>query len=117
MRRKRIDYEYRDRRDEINVNRQVARRQEVRRQRQRVEQKPISKVYNEIPPRAAQGKRNMRRKRLVRKRRVQGFFLVFGILFCWRWHMADLRHLWRCRNGKARLKKQHFKYRLRLLHK
>lgn len=81
MRRKRIDYEYRDRRDEINVKRQVARRQEVRSQRQRVEQKPIPKVYKEIPSRTAQGKRNMRRKRLARKRRVQGIFLVFGILF------------------------------------
>ncbi len=81
MRRKRIDYEYRDRRDEINVKRQVTRRQEVRSQKKRIEQKPIPKVYKEIPPRAAQGKRNMRRKRLARKRRVQGFFLVFGILF------------------------------------
>lgn len=81
MRRKRIDYEYRDRRDEINIKRQVARRQEVKGQRRRVEQKPIARVYKEVPAKAPQGKRNVRRRRLAQKRRMQGFFMVFGILF------------------------------------
>lgn len=80
MRRRRIDHEYRDRRDEIRVEREAAHRQQVRSNRQTNKQRVIPKEYREMPTRVAQGKRNQRRKRQARKRRMQGIFLVLGIL-------------------------------------
>ncbi|MDD4844863.1 MAG: LCP family protein [Anaerotignum sp.] len=79
MRRKRIDHEYRDRRDEIRVDAQVVRRRQERGGRQMIAQRPTPSEYKNAPAKAAQGKRNIRRKRLARKRRVLGVFLVFGI--------------------------------------
>lgn len=80
MRRRRIDHEYRDRRDEIRVERELAHRQQVRSNRQKSKQRPIPKEYRELPTRAKQGKRNQRRRRLAQKRRMQGILLVLGIL-------------------------------------
>ena len=80
MRRRRIDHDYRDRRDEIRVDRDVARRQQVRSNRQTTKQKPIAREYRAIPTRVTQGKRSKKRRRLAQKRRLQGIFLVVGIL-------------------------------------
>lgn len=80
MRRRRVDHDYRDRRDEIRVNREAARRQQIRSSRQSTKQRPTPNEYREVPPRAAQGKRTQRRRRLAQRRRAQGVFLILGIL-------------------------------------
>ncbi|KXL51974.1 putative transcriptional regulator YwtF [Anaerotignum neopropionicum] len=79
MRRKRIDYEYRDRRDEIRVDGEAVRRRQKRDERQMPGKRAVPTEYKNGPARAPQGKRNDRRRRLARKRRIQGVFLVFGI--------------------------------------
>lgn len=79
MRRKRMDHEYRDRRDEIKIKGEAAHRQQIRSRRKMTTQRPRPVEYKETPTRAVQGKRNYRRRRLAR-RRMQGFLLIFGIL-------------------------------------
>ena len=80
MRRKRMDYEYRDRRDEINIRSQEARRQKARSRNQWEDDGRPSGISHGAPPvKAVQGKRNARRRRLAKRRRVQGVFLLFGL--------------------------------------
>lgn len=81
MRRRRIDHEYRDRRDEIRVDRETVRRRQIRNNRHMTTQTPIPKNHQSVPVRAPRVKRNARRKRLAQKRRMQGILLVLGILF------------------------------------
>ncbi len=83
MHRKRIDYEYRDRRDEINIRRQKTRRQEARSQwaeEGRTQKAPQRGIPQKVSVKAPRGQRNPRRRRLAKKRRLQEFFAVFGIL-------------------------------------
>ncbi|WMI81520.1 LCP family protein [Anaerotignum sp. MB30-C6] len=80
MRRRRIDHEYRNRRDEIRVDREAVRRQKGRSYQQTTKQRVVPKEYRSVPTKGLQGKRNPRRRRLAQKRRVQGIFLVVGIL-------------------------------------
>ncbi|MDD3393208.1 MAG: LCP family protein [Anaerotignum sp.] len=80
MRRKRMDHEYRDRRDEIKIKSEAARRQQIRSHSKMTTQRSSNVEYKEVPVRAAQGKRNHRRRRLAKRRRMQGIFLIFGIL-------------------------------------
>ncbi|WP_304507145.1 LCP family protein [Anaerotignum sp.] len=80
MRRRRIDHEYRDRRDEIRVDRETVRRRQVHSNKQMTTQAPNQRAYRNVPVRVPQGKRNARRRRLAKKRRMQGIFLVLGIL-------------------------------------
>lgn len=81
MRRRRIDHEYRDRRDEIRVDRETVRRRQVHSNKQMTMQTSNQRAYRNVPVRVPQGKRNARRRRLAQRRRIQGFFLVLGILF------------------------------------
>lgn len=76
MRRRRMDREYRDRRDEIRIERETARRYRAYAD----EQESYMPQRSRIEPVMPVGKRSQHRKRQQRKRKIRSFLLILGIL-------------------------------------